>query len=197
MLAGVKRAGRNTRMSGQGECRTMSEPFVGQVIAVSFDFAPQGWLLCNGQLVSVAVYEALYVLIGTTYGGDGTTDFAVPDLRSRTPVCMGTGSGLSPYVLGQMAGTENVTLTPNQIGLHSHPLLTSSQPGSTITPSSSVVLGQGSQPAVHLYSTAAANTTLKAPSIGATGNNTPHENRQPFQAVNYIIAANGIFPPRA
>lgn len=175
----------------------MSEPFIGQVIAVGFSFAPEGWLLCNGQLVSISEYEVLYDLIGTTYGGNGTTNFAVPDLRSRTPACMGTGAGLSTYVLGQMAGTENVTLMPGQIGQHSHPLLTSSQPGSTNTPAASVVLGQGGQAAVHVYSAAATNTTLNSASIGSSGGNIPHENRQPFQVVNFIIAAYGIFPSRS
>jgi microcystin-dependent protein len=172
----------------------VSEPFVGQVIAVGFNFAPVGWLLCNGQVVPISSYDVLFNLIGTTYGGDGTTTFAVPDLRGRTPFCMGTGTGLSPYLIGQMAGSENITLAPNQIGLHSHPLLTSAHPGTTATPSPSVVLGQGSQAAVHMYSAAAANTALKSGSISNSGSNIPHENRQPFQAVNYIIAAFGVFP---
>ena len=103
----------------------MAQPFVGQVIAVGFNFAPVGWFLCNGQLLPISQYDVLFNLLGTTYGGDGISTFGLPNMNGRAPLCMGTGSGLSTYVLGQAAGTESVTLLSNQVGLHSHTLATS------------------------------------------------------------------------
>lgn len=170
------------------------QPFVGQVIAVGFNFAPVGWVLCNGQLLPIAEYEVLYTLIGTTYGGNGQTTFAVPDLRGRSPLGQGTGPGLPPAVIGQAGGSENVTLTTAQVAAHSHTLLASSSSGTTSTPSSSTVLAAQSNPAVTMYGTVAGNVTLSPPSVGMTGGSQPHENRQPFNTVNYIIATEGIFP---
>ena len=98
----------------------MTTPYIGEIRLVGFNFAPRGWMACNGQLLSIATYSALFSLLGTTYGGDGITTFALPDLRSRIPVHQGQGPGLSNYVIGQMSGTESVTLTQNQIPAHTH-----------------------------------------------------------------------------
>jgi len=172
----------------------MSQPFVGQMIAVGFNFAPVGWLLCNGQTVPISQYEALYTLIGTTYGGDGQTNFALPDLRGRSPLCMGTGSGLPTFVQGQVGGSETVSLASAQIGAHNHPLQVSANAGNTQTPANNLVLGNGGQPDLNVYAPTPSTTTLSGTSIGSTGGNVPHENRQPFLVVNYIIAAEGIYP---
>lgn len=175
------------------------QPYVGQVIAVGFTFAPVGWLSCNGQQVPISGYEVLFNLIGTTYGGNGTTTFGLPDLRGRTPLCTGQGSGLSPYVLGQMAGAEAVTLTANQVGSHNHALQASAQGGTVSVPTTGTAIGQGSQAALNIYAAPPASTTLNARSIGnPIGSlNIAHENRQPYLAVNYIIAYEGVYPPQS
>ena len=172
----------------------MAQPFVGQVIAVGFNFAPVGWLLCNGQLLPISQYDVLFDLVGTTYGGDGVTTFAVPNLNGRAPVGMGQGSGLSNYILGQTAGTENVTLVANQVGSHGHALMTSSQAVTSSVPGPTVALGVSTFTAAGIYLQAAPNTTLGSSSIGSTGGSLPHENRQPYLTINYIIAAYGIYP---
>jgi microcystin-dependent protein len=176
----------------------MSEPFVGQIIAVGFNFVPQGWLACDGSALSISEFSTLFNLIGTTYGGNGTTTFNVPDLRGRSPVNAGQGGGLSPYVLGQSAGSESVTLSANQAGSHNHPLMASSQTASVSTPGVSVAIGQVPTTApVKVFGTAPGNTTLSANAIGASGNSQPHENRQPYQTINYIISPFGIFPSQS
>ena len=174
----------------------MSTPYIGQVIAVGFNFAPVGWLLCNGQTVPISQYEALYALIGTTYGGNGQSNFALPDLRGRSGLCIGTGSGLPPAVLGQVGGSETVSLSAGQIGSHSHPLQASANGGTTATPANNLVLGNAVVQNIGVYAPPPSTTTLSGTSIGLTGGNVPHENRQPFLVVNYIIATEGIFPPK-
>ena len=176
----------------------MSQPFVGQVIAVGFNFAPVGWLACDGSIVSISEYTVLYQLIGTTYGGDGVSTFGLPDLRGRTPVSVGQGPGLSPYVLGQRAGTESVTLQANQVGSHNHLLMTSSKTATAATPATTLAIGQvPSTTLVKVFFPAPPTTTLSGTTIGPAGGNLPHENQQPFQTVNYIIAPFGIFPSQS
>src|SRR5665213_4150551 len=175
----------------------MSQPFVGQVIAVGFNFPPVGWFLCNGQLLPISQYDVLYTLIGTTYGGDGISTFGLPNMNGRAPLCMGTGTGLSTYVLGQNAGIESVTLLANQVGLHSHPLATSANAGTASSPGPTLALGTSSFTDAGLYVQGAPNTTLSGTSIGVAGHSLPHENRQPFVTINYIIAAFGIFPSQS
>jgi microcystin-dependent protein len=172
----------------------MSQPFVGQIIAVGFNFAPDGWLPCNGQLLPISQYDVLFNLIGTTYGGDGQTNFALPNLNGRVAVNQGAGPGLSNYVIGQQGGSESVTLTAGQNGGHAHLLRASSQTGSTNVPGTTVALAQSGQTLVDMYGTGATNTTLSGASIGLAGGNQPHENRQPFLTINYIIAWAGIYP---
>lgn len=172
----------------------MSQPFVGQIIAVGFNYAPLGWALCNGQSLPISEYQVLYALIGTTYGGDGQTTFNVPDLRGRAAVGVGQAPGLSPYALGQVSGTESVTLTANQIAPHTHTLrAAATQTGST--PTAVEVLGTPSTEPI--YGTAGPATSLHPASVGmATGGNLPHDNLQPYQTINYIIALEGIYPPQ-
>lgn len=170
----------------------MSEPFVGQIIPVAFNFAPIGWVLCDGRTLPINEYSALYQLIGTTYGGDGQTSFAVPDLRSRCAIGMGQGAGLQPYLQGQASGTESVTLNSSQIAAHTH-TLSAAATVTDSTPTTAMVLGTPADE--DIYATSGTTTTLSRGSVSsAVGNGLPHENRQPYQAVNYIMAFSGIFP---
>jgi microcystin-dependent protein len=174
----------------------MSQPFVGQVIAVGFNFAPVGWALCQGQLLPISENEVLFNLIGTTFGGDGQTTFGLPDLRGRAALGMGSGSGLSSYVLGQPGGFESVTLTSAQIGSHTHGLSAAATATSSI-PSSSAVLGTPAA-ATPIYATGGVGATLAAGAVSATsGGGQPHENRQPSLTINYIISLFGIFPSQS
>ena len=173
------------------------DQFVGQIIAVGFNFAPAGWVLCNGQLLSISEYQVLYALIGTTFGGNGQTTFAVPDLRGRSPLGQGNGAGLPPAVVGQVGGTESVSLTLPQIATHTHLLMASSATGSLAKPASTTVLATQSNAAVDIYGAAAGSVTLAPSAIGSTGGSLPHENRQPFNTVNYIISTVGVFPSQS
>ena len=181
------------------------EPFVGQIIPVAFNFAPVGWFLCNGQLASIATYSTLYSLISTTYGGDGQTTFGIPNLCGRVPLHIGQwvppsghGSALSNYTLGEMIGTESVTLLSTQVGAHSHPFMVSSKASNSTTPAASTALGVASSGTggIHVYGPTPSTTTLSSKSVSIAGNSIPHENRQPYEAVNYIIAWAGIYPPK-
>ena len=181
----------------------MAEPYVGQVIAVGFSFAPQGWLPCDGSLQSIANYQTLFALIGTTYGGDGQSTFAMPDLRGRGALGSGQGTGLQNYSIGQLAGTEAVMLLSANMPAHSH--LPQAQPsaatGATETPSNAAVFGGTSVANNDLYGPAATS----APALVSLNNTVvtmsgdggqPHDNMQPVLTINYIIAAEGIFPSR-
>ena len=174
----------------------MSEPYIGQIIAVGFNFAPVGWALCNGATMPISGNETLYQLIGTTYGGNGVTSFNLPDLRGRGVIGMGQGTGLSNYLLGQPSGVEQVTLTTSQIGVHTHGVMGAAGTPTTATPASGVALGTPATEAI--YATSGATAALAPPTVGpAAGGAQPHENRQPYQTVNYIIALFGIFPSQS
>jgi microcystin-dependent protein len=174
------------------------DQFVGQVIAVGFNFPPVGWVLCNGQLLSIAQYQALYVLLGTTYGGDGINTFGVPNLCGRSPVGQGTGLGLPTVVLGQAAGTETVTLTSQQLPAHTHLLMASSANGTVSKPASNTVIANGGTTLpVNLYGAVATTVSLAPTSIGPAGGSQPHDNQQPYNTVNYIIATVGVFPSQS
>jgi microcystin-dependent protein len=173
----------------------MADPFVGQIITVGFNFAPLGWLVCDGSRYPISEYSVLYTLLGTTYGGDGVTTFAVPDLRGRVAVCQGQGPGQSDYVLGQTGGAENVTLGPDQIGAHGHGLLASAETGTFNTPGATMALAVNGQTAVNMYGKGEPDVTLAPGSIEATDVAAlPHENRQPLQVINHIICWAGVFP---
>ena len=174
----------------------MSEPFLGQVIAVGFNFAPVGWELCAGQLLDINQNAALFQLLGTTYGGDGVSTFALPDLRGRSVMGAGQGPTVQNYVQGQLGGSEAVTLNASEIAGHSHALMAATSPASAADPGPTMVLG-ATPVGDEVYSSAGANATLASGAItAAPGGGTPHENRQPYTVVNYIIAMQGIFPSR-
>ncbi|MBT9097285.1 phage tail protein [Methylovulum psychrotolerans] len=176
----------------------MSEPFVGEIRMVGFNYAPRGWALCDGHTLPVAQYQALFALLGVTYGGDGRTTFGLPDLRGRVPVNQGTGPGLSTYVMGQKAGSETVTLTSAQIPNHTHSLNVSSSQGTLATPVNNfLAVPVDNNGTANMQDFApTANATMNAAAIGATGGNQAHTNIQPYLCVNFIIALNGIFPSR-
>ena len=166
------------------------DPFIGQIILVPYNFAPQGWALCNGQLLSIAQNTALFSLLGTTYGGDGVTTFALPDLRGRVPVSSGQAPGLSNYFLGQAAGTETVTLNSNQMPAHSHAVNANSAHSNSDQPANNFPASSAH------FQTTSDGTKMNPAMIGQTGGSQPHENRQPYLTLNYCIALQGIYPSR-
>jgi microcystin-dependent protein len=171
----------------------MSEPFIGMIATFGFNFAPRGWALCNGQILSIAQNTALFSLLGTTYGGNGQTTFALPNLQSRVPIHFGQGPGLSSYDLGQQAGNETVTLTQNEMPAHTHvaTLHASTQPANDTLPT-------GNYPADGGAYQSATNTNMNAGAVtnGISGGSQPHTNIQPYLAINFCIALEGIFPSR-
>jgi microcystin-dependent protein len=171
----------------------MSTPFIGEIRVFAGNFAPIGWSLCNGQILSIAQYDALFALIGTTYGGDGVTTFALPDLQCRVPLHFGTGPGLSSRVLGQNGGTEQVTLNTSELPAHTHPPLGLGTPGSSPSPSGNVWAGTTAG-AIYNSGDPAPGVSMNANAILPVGGSQSHDNTQPFQCVNFIIALEGIFP---
>lgn len=171
----------------------MSDAFIGTIRLVGFNFAPVGWALCQGQTLPISGNDALFSLLGTTFGGDGQQTFNLPDLRGRIPVGQGQGPGLSNYVPGQSGGTEAVALTASEAPLHSHAMMAAANV-TTPNPGPGLVLGTPAT-AVKLYGSGTP-TSLAATSIVPFGSSNPHENRQPYLGLNYIIALTGIFPQR-
>lgn len=161
-------------------------PFLGEIDLVAFNFAPTGWAQCDGQLLAINQNQALFALLGTTFGGDGINNFALPDLRGRRAISSG-----GVHTLGQFAGEETVTLNVNQIPAHSHTFVASSAPGNALGPGGHY---WASASQVNLYSTGTALTSLASQAIGSSGGGQAHENRSPFLVLNYIIALQGIFP---
>lgn len=169
----------------------MSEPFIAEIILFGGNFAPRGWALCQGQLLSIAQNTALFSILGTTYGGNGTTTFALPDLRGRVPVGTGTGPGLPNVDLGEVSGERNHTLIVTEIPQHNHTTVTTSDRGTTDRPGSGVLLARG-----NALAAPSSPVALAPQSIGFTGGSQPHNNMQPYLGMNYIIALEGIFPSR-
>jgi microcystin-dependent protein len=168
----------------------MANNFVGEIRMFAGSFAPAGWAFCNGQLLPISENEILFNLIGTTYGGDGQSNFAVPDLQCRIPLHMGTASSGTTYQIAQNGGTESVTLSTNQIPNHNHPFMASAATPSTSNPSNAYLASSASVP---IYNT---NTPVGAmlPASGPGGGAQPHDNMMPFLAVSFIISLFGIFP---
>lgn len=175
----------------------MSAYFVGEIRMFGGNFAPAGWAFCDGSLLPISENEVLFNLIGTTYGGDGQSTFALPDLRGRVAVHQGQGPGLSTKVIGEMAGTETVTLSVQQIPAHSHGVQASANPGTSSTPAGNVV-ANGSSTSINVYRNpadlATSQVTLNAATIAQGGGGQPHDNLQPTLTISYIISLYGIFP---
>jgi microcystin-dependent protein len=179
----------------------MSSPYVGEIRMFGGNFAPVGWMFCDGQLLPISEYETLFNLIGTTYGGDGQSTFALPNLQSRVPMHAGTNAGIS-FQLGEMAGVETVTLTVNQIPTHSHLPAAVAAPGTNnaqAAPANNVFadefLPAPPNPNVFAYAPAGgAQVSFASNAIGPSGGSQPHDNMIPFLCVNFIISLFGIFP---
>ncbi len=173
----------------------MSDPFLGMIIIVPYNFAPRGWAFCQGQLLSIAQNTALFSLLGTTYGGNGQTTFALPDCRGRSPNSAGQGPGLSNYSLGQQAGTESTTLSINNLPGHNHTytIPANASDGTTTEPSATTYLGQ---PAANLYTTGGPGVQMPGGATGLTGGSQPFSILQPYLTLNYCIALEGLYPSR-
>lgn len=168
----------------------MSQPYIGEIRMFAGNFNPDGWAFCDGSLLPISEYETLFTLIGTTYGGDGQSTFAVPDLRGRVPVMYG-GNGVT---LGEPLGTETVTLSTQQIPVHNHPFFGTTTNSNDANPDNNVV----SQATTFdpYQSSANPNPDMAAATLGPAGGNQPHENMQPFLCISFIISLFGIFPPQ-
>jgi microcystin-dependent protein len=169
------------------------QPFIGEVQWFAGNFAPRGWALCDGQLLPISSNTALFSILGTTYGGDGRTTFALPDVRGRVLIGTGQGPGLTNRPLGQKSGQENVTLTAQQIPAHSHPLTASSGAANATTPAGTVLASPGR---TRIYDSGGPNVSMSTASIDPTGGGQAHPNMQPSLVLNCIIALQGIFPSR-
>jgi len=171
----------------------MSEPFVGEIRMFAGNFAPRGWSFCDGQLLAVSQNDALFSLLGTTYGGDGRTTFGLPDLRGRIPIHQGTGPGLSPRRLGSKAGAESVTLTTNQMPSHTHDVIVNNAAADQTSPTGHVL----AETAPKTYTDATARQeNMSSSSVTNTGGGRSHANLMPTLCLNYIIALVGIYPSR-
>ncbi|MDB5357094.1 MAG: phage Tail Collar [Phycisphaerales bacterium] len=165
----------------------MATPYVGEIRLVGFNFPPQGWALCNGQLMSIAQNDVLFALIGTTYGGDGVNTFGLPNLQGRVPIHQGAG-----FVIGDSVGTENVAVLTSQIPPHNHVVITANGLGNQASPAG----GSFAASVARQYSSAPPNIAMGSPT-GLNPGGQPHDNMLPFTAVNYIISLFGIFPSRS
>lgn len=176
----------------------MSDPYVGEIRAVGFNFAPRGWALCNGQLLSIAQNTALFSLLGTYYGGDGKSNFALPNLQGCAPMNQGNGAGLTSRFLGETGGEPNVSLLTPEIPSHTH--VGQNAAASTAgTPGPTTIFGGGGRGKEPAYAPASAPNTVQMASsaVGPTGGSLPHNNMPPYVTVNFIISLQGIFPPRS
>ncbi len=174
----------------------MSEPFIGEIRLLPYTFAPLDWLPCEGQLLSVTQYQALFAVIGVTYGGNGSTNFGIPDLRSRAAVDQGIGTGLTPRSMGQTGGANTVTLTNNQIPGHSHTAQGSSSTTITGTCSNNMLANPGGRSKAYAAYNAGNVVNMSVAAIQSVGGSQAHENRQPFLVLQYCIATEGYFPVR-
>jgi microcystin-dependent protein len=167
----------------------MSQPYVGEIRMFAGNFAPAGWMFCEGQLLPISEYETLFNLIGTTYGGDGQSTFALPDLRGRLPIHQGNG-----FTLAETGGVETVTLTVSQIPVHSHPYLATVNAGGANVGPAGNVLAAISVAGSELYAPAPGTIPMAANAIGSTGGSQPHDNFQPYLCIDFIISLFGVFP---
>ena len=167
----------------------MSEPYIGEIRMFGGNFEPVGWKFCNGQLLAVSQYDALFSLLGTIYGGDGRTTFALPDLQSRVPVHQGSGPGLTPRKIGAKGGGENVTLTLQQIGSHTH-TMKAGDSADQFLPDEHAFASQA------FYQDASSDVSLDTGALSTSGGGGEHKNKQPFLGINFIIAMAGVYPSR-
>jgi microcystin-dependent protein len=169
----------------------LSEPFLAEVRIVGFNFAPRGWAFCDGQILPINQNQSLYSLLGTTYGGDGRTNFALPDLRGRTPIHVG-GSNGGTHVLGQKSGEETHTLAANEMPQHTHTLQGTNASGTATAPQGNVL----AEASLNVYSAFSSAVAMGSGSVSNVGGGQAHDNMQPFLALNFCIALQGLFPSR-
>ena len=169
----------------------MPEPYIGEIRMFAGNFAPNGWMFCEGQTLPISENDALFTLIGTTYGGDGQETFNLPNLASRVPIHMGTGPDGTNYQIAEMAGTETVTLTTQQIPNHTHPLSASTSAGAVNSPANKVI---AASPSVTIFVEDSPDNNLNPNSVTPAGGSQPHENCQPFLCINFILSLFGVFP---
>jgi microcystin-dependent protein len=187
----------------KGSCRIrsddlwgiMAQPFIGEIRCCGFNFAPVGWAMCSGQLLSISQNAALFQLIGTTYGGNGVNTFALPDLRSRVPIHQGSFAGIT-YVLGQAAGVESVTLTTQELPAHSHAITATSNAATLKRPVTNTFYAASSS-GNNFYESGTTLTALASNTVANAGGNQPHSNIQPYLTLNWCMALEGIFPSQA
>lgn len=172
----------------------MAQPYVGEIRMFAGNFPPSGWMFCDGQTLPISENETLFQLIGTTYGGDGQSTFNLPNLQSRVPIHQGTGAFGNSYQLAQNGGVETVTLSINQIPNHTHQI--SAGTTGNVASGNGAILADGAsaQGGVRIYSNLASTVTMNAGTIQSAGGSQPHENLQPYLAINFIISLFGIFP---
>jgi microcystin-dependent protein len=168
----------------------MSNPFVGEIRMFGGNFAPVNWAFCNGQLVPISQNDTLFALIGTIYGGDGINTFGLPNLQGRVPMHQGS-SGLGTHVMGEVSGSESVTITTNTYPAHTHSFAVSSAPGALPAPGNNVL---AASPTMAAFTNQAPNVSLNSAALTPSGNSQPHDNMQPFLCINFIISLYGIFP---
>lgn len=176
------------------------DPYVGEIRAVGFNFAPLGWALCNGQLLPITQNTALFAIIGTSYGGNGQTTFALPNLQGRFPAGAGAGptAGLTPYQVGEADGTSAVTLTPATMPPHAHIAQARQKPGTVNTPGGAVwATPHFGRAADQVYATSGPVAQMSPSALTASGGDQPHNNLPPYLVLTFVIAMQGIFPPRS
>jgi microcystin-dependent protein len=175
----------------------MSDQYLGEIRMVGFNFAPVGWATCSGQLMSISQNTALFSLLGTYYGGDGKSNFALPNFQAAAPIAAGNGAGLTPRTLGETGGEYNVSLLTSQLASHNHPVNCISGQGSSNSPANAVwASAKGDRDAPKLYAVAGTNVNMNPAAIGLTGGNQPHNNLPPYLSVLFVIALQGIYPSR-
>jgi microcystin-dependent protein len=172
----------------------VGQPYIGEIRMFGGNFAPAGWAYCDGSLLPISENDALFALLGTTYGGDGQETFGLPNLAARIPVCVGTSAGGSTYQYGEMIGVESVTLTAQQMPVHTHTALGSVDPGTSNSPQNTVPASMSVAAGQLPYGTDPPPTALNPSSIAPVGGSQPHDNCQPFLVVSFIISLFGIFP---
>jgi microcystin-dependent protein len=176
------------------EARASTEPFIGELMLTGYNFCPQGWAMASGQLLAIQQNTALFSLLGTQFGGNGQTTFALPDLRGRAPIGAGQGPGLSERVIGEQGGEEAITLLQSQLPIHNHAAGASTLAGNSVTPANAL---PAKKFRTQLYRTgSSADSTLAPDAIGVAGGSQPHSNVPPFTAMTWCIAVQGIFPQR-
>jgi microcystin-dependent protein len=176
----------------------MSDQYVAEIRIVAFNFAPVGWALCNGQLMTISQNTALFSLLGTQYGGNGTSNFALPNFQGAAVMAAGQGAGLSPRYQGQTGGEYSVTLLTSNLGSHSHPVNCSSLAGTSTSPANNVWADAGGRGAPPAYTSSGSSpVTMSLQAVQLAGGNLPHNNLQPYLTLNFIIALTGAYPPRS